>query len=439
MFVTSALRPRLTETMTRARLSITLVTVLLTVLFAQAAPAHAAPGVKYGLTDDAWLQSGSGTLEKRLTTLGAAGVQIVRFNLRWNEIARAKPAQPADPADPAYDWEAIDPVVKGLRAHGLQVVLGMVGTPAWANGGQASNYIPTNPRSFGDFASAAARQYPWVKKWLVWNEPNQQRWLKPTRASLYTSRLLNPAYAAIHARIRGAQVAGGVTAPRGSSGGVSPVDWIAGMRAAHARLDAYAQHAYPLNPKQETPISGGCGHCRTITLADIGRLVTLVTRDFGSARIWITEYGYQTNPPDRLLGVSPTLQARYLGQAALQAYRTPRVDMLIHFLYRDEADIARFQSGLVTVTGTAKLALAGFELPLAEVSRTGTRTTLWGELRAPAAGTRYRLLKRDGARWTTFASGAARRGYFRVVSMLPRGTQVRAVAGRVTSATLLVT
>ena len=40
-----------------------------------------------------------------------------------------------------------------------------------------------------------------------------------------------------------------------------------------------------------------------------------VTRLYGNKRIWITEYGYQTNPPDRLFGVCWRNQARYLTQA----------------------------------------------------------------------------------------------------------------------------
>ena len=36
---------------------------------------------------------------------------------------------------------------------------------------------------------------PWVKLWLVWNEPNQRRWLRPTTPQTYVTKLLNPAYA----------------------------------------------------------------------------------------------------------------------------------------------------------------------------------------------------------------------------------------------------
>src|SRR6478752_3668497 len=347
-----------------------------------APPAHAAAGVKYGITDDAWLQSGPGTLPARLARLHTLGVKVIRFTLNWNLIAPTKPAAPTDPEDASYDWSKVDPVLDGLHSRGLTVVLQLNGVPKWANGGRAANYAPTSTTTFRDFATAAATRYSWVKRWLIWNEPNQVRWLRPTSASVYTTRLLNPAYLAIHHVIPGVQVAGGGTAPRGSTGGVSPVAWLTGMRAAHARLDAYAHNPYPLDPKRETPLTGGCTHCATITMATISRLVTLVSRNFPRARIWLSEYGYQTDPPDHLLGVSPALQARYESEGAYVAWRTPRVDLLIHFLYRDEPSIARFQSGLVTLAGKTKPSYQAFELPLAEISRSGTRTSLWGQLRA---------------------------------------------------------
>jgi hypothetical protein len=408
---------------------------------ALAAPrAAAATGVQYGLTDDAWLLNGPGTLESRLASLNSLGVQVVRFGIRWDQVAHKQPAAPTDPSDPTYDWGKNDDVLNGLRAHGIAVVLQLVGTPGWANGGQPSNVAPTSGATFADFASAAAQRYSWVKRWLIWNEPNQARWLRPTSAAVYTTRLLNPAYAAIHAAISGAQVAGGGTAPRGSTGGVSPVAWIAGMHAAHARLDAYAHNPYPLDPKRETPLTGGCDHCTTITMATIGKLVTLVARDFGRARIWLTEYGYQSNPPDKFLGVSLALQARYMSEGAYAAYHTPRVDLLIHFLYRDEPDLARFQSGLVTLANVEKPAFDAFELPLAQISRIGTRAVLWGELRAPAAGSTAQLELHAGSRWQTLeALHAGPGGFFGWTGTLPRGSQVRIHAGALIGATLTIT
>ena len=112
-----------------------------------------------------------------------------------------------------------------------------------------------------------------------------------------------------------------------------------------------------------------------------------VTRYFGAKPLWLTEYGYQTNPPDRLLGVSYALQARYLADAALRVWQQPGVTLLIQFLVRDEPSLGGWQSGLFSVGGAAKLAYHAFALPLAEVSRRGSSTVLWGQVR-PGSGAR---------------------------------------------------
>ena len=57
-------------------------------------PAQASPRVHYGIQDDAWLEFGPGTLNQRLTTFKRLGVPLVRFTLRWNEVARRRPKDP---------------------------------------------------------------------------------------------------------------------------------------------------------------------------------------------------------------------------------------------------------------------------------------------------------------------------------------------------------
>jgi hypothetical protein len=239
---------------------------------------------------------------------------------------------------------------------------------------------------------------------------------------VYVTRLLNPAYAAIHSAIPAAQVGGGVTAPRGGLGGVSPVDWIVAMGRLGARLDAYAHHPYPSSPS-ETPFAGGCNHCRTITMATLPLLLSTVSQALGPKRIWLDEYGYQTRPPDPF-GVTPALQALYIGQAGLRAWQTPRVDLLIQYLYRDEPDLSRFQSGLVYLSGTAKPALTAFRLPFAQVSRSGTATTVWGEIRA---GRSYRLQQQRGGAWYWAGdmTSADPAGFFERTVNTPAGSQLR--------------
>ena len=108
------------------------------------------------------------------------------------------------------------------------------------------------------------------------------------------------------------------------------------MGRAGARLDAYAHHPYALSPS-ETPWSGGCAHCQTITMSTIDKLVTETRKAFGRpVRLWLTELGYQSNPPDRIAGVPLAVQATYVAAAAYRAWLTPRVDLLIQYLYRDE-------------------------------------------------------------------------------------------------------
>jgi hypothetical protein len=166
-------------------------------------------------------------------------------------------------------------------------------------------------------------------------------------------------------------------------------------------------------------------------MGTIERLVRLVARNFPRARIWLTEYGYQTNPPDPFLGVSPDLQARYASEGSYVAYRTARVDVLIHFLYADEPELGRFQSGLVTVKGVRKPALAAFELPLAETRRRGAITWLWGELRAPAAGKVAVIERQAGLGWQTVVRIRTHgRRIFAWHGRLPAGAVVRLRGGR---------
>ena len=384
---------------------------------------------------------GSSTVRERSTagstSSTALGVDVVRVTIDWRAT---------EPRPGVYDWARADLLLDGLHSRGIAPLVTLYGSPGWANGGLPENYAPVSKTSFAAFARNIAKRYPYVHMWTVWNEPNQRRWLRPTTPATYVKKLLNPAYAAIHSVSPSSQVAGGVTAPRGSTGGVSPVAWIAGMAAAHARLDAYAHNPYPLRPG-ETPMSGGCDHCDTITMATLPRLLRDVQKAFGvHTRIWLTEYGYQTNPPDKLLGVSYATQAKYVSEAALCAYDAPRVDVLIHYLVEDEPDPARWQSGVYTAADHAKPALAGAAVPVhaavadgtahdavgsdpsrrrRDVSAAAVRRGHVGPRRADMRTTARGYLKRA----VNAAPGAARVRAPRLGSPAARATRVRAAIG----------
>jgi hypothetical protein len=378
-------------------------------------PASASPRVQFGIQDDAWLEFGPGKLADRVAKLDQLGVDVVRVTLNWYQI-EVRPGQ--------YRWGRPDRLLGALRRRGLEPVVTLWGTPSWANGG-APNTAPARAEDFNRFANAAAARYLFVRKWVLWNEPNKAIWLKPVSPQLYVSRILNPGYRGIKQVNPAAQVAGGATGPRGGKGGMAPVDFIRAMDRAGARLDVFAHHPYPDNAS-ESPFGGGCDHCKTITMATLERLLREVGRAFPRARIWLTEYAYQTRPPDPF-GVSLETQARFVAEAARRVHDAPKVDMLIHYLYRDEPDLGRWQSGLETIDGRPKLALLATMFPLTQVSRRGSRTTLWGQVRPGDGRQRYVVQTLAGGRW--IGIGGARitdsRGYLRLTVPAEKGALLR--------------
>ena len=134
---------------------------------------------------------------------------------------------------------------------------------------------------------------------------------------------------------RTSKVACGATAPRGNNNpnssrpSVSPLPFLRAMKAGGAKgFDAYAHHPYN-GSAAETPLTppplGARGQPSTaVTLGNIDTLVAELDRLYGTRmRLWITEYGYQTNPPDRTVGVTWSKQAEYLTQAVSVRAKAP--------------------------------------------------------------------------------------------------------------------
>jgi hypothetical protein len=409
-----------------------LVLAILAAALVVTSTASASPAIRFGVQDDAYLTPGP-SLEPNLLTLDQLGAGLVRYLVNWRQIAPTKPRHPANPGDPAYDWSSTDATLGALHARGITVLATLVRTPAWASGGRAQNTVPTGKYAFAAFAVAVAKRYPWLHLWEIWNEPNLQSFLKPNSPKLYVQRLLNPAYVELHALDPANRVAGGATSPRSTSTGLSPVAFMRGMAAAHARLDAYSHHPYAVT-RGETPFGFARGVCRyctgVLTMANLEKLTREAKRDFGPTRIWLTEYGYETNPPDPN-GVSWAAQARYVAEAAERAAAAPNVDLLVQFMLQDEARPNGWQSGLISSTGMFKPAFNSFMLPIAVAGRVKTRATIWGQVR-PGFGPRpYELQRLTPTGWATVGSPAALTApngtYKRVVSA-PAGTRFRVLS-----------
>ena len=353
-----------------------------------------------GINDEAFTLYGDPTTA--FATLRTLKAQVIRVNLYWGGskwgVANKKPADPTDPGDPAYNWSLYDRLVRYATQYKMKVLFSILFTPAWANGGQAGNVPPTNASDLQKFAAAAAERYsglfspptwqqdpnnatsalplPKVTMWTAWNEPNNPIWLFPQYkrvngswvvwSAFQYAKICNAVYNGVHSPdlgpIAGEQVACGVTGPKGndapgtSRASVDPLTFLGQAKQfGMKRFDVYAHHPYA-DAGVESPTFVPTGaHARRVQLGNINLLLSKLTSLYGPKHLWITEYGYQTNPPNRsIFGVPWATQAKDMSQAYSIARANPRIDMMLWFLVRDDPSVSGWQSGLETASGTHK-------------------------------------------------------------------------------------
>jgi len=383
---------------------------------AAAAPTkHAARASKHllvGINDEPdTLYGNPATAFAALRTLRT---QVLRVNLYWGgtkwAVAKQRPTDATDPGDPAYNWALYDRLVRYATDSNIKVVFTILFTPSWANGGKSRTTAPTNARDLQNFAHAAAERYsgfwtppswqqdatlgidnsplPLVTMWTAWNEPNNPLWLTPQykkvsgkwriESARQYARICNAIYAGVHevlisperGPLPGEKVACGVTGPKGndaptsSRASVDPLTFLSAAKSAGMkRFDVYAHHPYADRGNEAPSYVPKGKFKRRVQLGNIGVLVKLLTRLYGPKHLWITEYGYQTNPPDHtVFGTSWKKQSLYMKQAYALARKNPRIDMMLWFLVKDERSIGGWQSGLETVGGKKKPAWNAFRL-----------------------------------------------------------------------------
>jgi len=216
----------------------------------------------------------------------------------------------------------------------------------------------------------------------------------------------------------------------------------------HATGFAHHPYFFLFSPSYSSPVAD------FVPLSDLGRLERGLDRIFATygvlrhIPIYITEYGYQTNPPDPYQVVTPAEQAAYLNEADYMAWRDPRVRSVAQFLLYDAGpDPAyqpssldywdTFQTGLAYGPGTPrdgerKPAFDAYRLPIWIPTRTVTRRSkmlIWGMLRlAPMETAQHALIQWRPARhgsYRTIATVAvpasAVYGYF-TTRIVPPGT-----------------
>jgi len=347
--------------------------LLLCALAALAAPAAlAAERMWVGFHDDPSFRW-SGDRSSIVPSSARDGASIMRLLVQWNLVAPQQPAVASDPFDAAYRFDDLDEALREAQRSDMEVMLTISGTPRWSSGA-GINRMPRRVSDLTSFSRAISSRYsgrfngyPFVRFWSVWNEPNLTRFLAPqfnargkSLAPANYARLYAAAYAGIKAGNPRALVAIGETSPRGSdkAGGLRP-DHSPGRFAelvakANPRLkfNAWAHHPYPFRasarPSQVVKWPN-------VTLSSLPRFETELKRWFKrkTVPIWVTEYGHETNPPDRLFGISYATQAAYLRQAIAMAKKLPYVGMFIWFVYQDNEG-QPWDSGLYARSGAAK-------------------------------------------------------------------------------------
>jgi hypothetical protein len=350
---------------------------LLFVAVALPAAAQATTRMPIGFYDDAsfrWSTDSSANLAAAAT----AGASVIHTNANWATIAPTRPASALSGDDPAYRIADLDQLVAAASQHGLRVMVTIVGTPKWANGGTTPNHMPRRLSDLTAFAHMLATRYNGhnghgsVSLWSVWNEPNLQLFLTPqfsgktvVSPGLY-AKLYKAAYAGIKAGNSSAAVAIGETSPEGrdkpiSTAGqgqsVAPATFARLLaRTKGLKFAAYAQHPYPTTPSGKAL---SLARYPNVTLPNLPRFEKDLAKFFHrTVPIWITEYGHQTKPA-QARGVTYAQQAAYAKQALAYAKTDKNVDMFVWFTLRDSASNP-WKSGLEQSNGAHKPAFASF-------------------------------------------------------------------------------
>jgi hypothetical protein len=376
------------------------------------------------------------------------GVDTLRIEVKWNEVApqpgaRTKPR--FDASDPgAYQgapngypgFGPYDDLIRRAHAIGLRIVITITGdAPRWATAGGRGKSFATanwkvNAEEYGRFAAAVARRYsgtfadlPAVRYFALWNEPNHRNFLKPLSSAprLYRN-MVNQALPKVRSNARrDVRIFVGELAPVGRlPRAMGPTAFLRRWLCLNARFrrtsrgtgcrtfkqikaDGFAHHPY--GPTSRVPRTRD-----VINMLAIRRLGHYLDRARAARRfsrrlsIYNTEFGLQSNPPDRLVSTTLSRQAALINEKEEYAYRYWRLKSHSQYLMHD--DPARpgplavkwsgFQTGLRFASRRAKPSFNAYRFPIV-VKRRARGVSIWGRVR-PGSGRRYVRIQLRGGR-----------------------------------------
>jgi hypothetical protein len=327
-----------------------------------------------------------------------------------------------------------------VRAHamGFRLFATIAGdAPKWATRGGVgfNNYV--NAGEYAKFAEAVARRYngkfaglPAIRYFSIWNEPNHKQFLRPVGSApaVYRGLVREGVPAVRRGAVGGAKVFVGETAPsgvRGKSTGPRTFlqRWLClsrswkKIRSGGCRnfkkvdADAYAHHPYG-------PPGRVSSKRDTVSIGVIGRLFDYLDkagargRLHRKLRVYDTEFGYQSNPPERNVSTTPSRQAKLINEKEEAHYRSGRLKSYSQYLMYDDKPLFAFQTGLRFRSGKAKPAYNAYRLPIVVHNRGRRGVHIWGRVR-PGDGGRFVQLRVNGRKYGPRIRTNSR-GYFGV-------------------------
>jgi hypothetical protein len=327
------------------------------------------------------------------------------------------------------------------------------GAASSGGGGGGGVPLPGIPRlldlpvpSQGASAAQAGGSNPRVDLWAFWNEPNLSSWLGPQyrKGVPRSPRIYRALVRAGHQGLVDSghgndEILIGDLLPFARSGRtgpkkIRPIQFLRELACVDRRYRPYrgraarrrgctrysalpgtglAVHPYTLagGPRVRVP------HREDISISTLGRVTSALNRLDRRGRlarrrmpVWVTEFGFQTDPPDRFQAPIRRVPG-FMGESEWIAYRNGRVASYSQYtliddrLGRGAARYGGWQAGLRFANGRKKRGVyRAFELPLFVRLRGRSSVEVFGAVRNADSGT------------VTIESRRGRRGSFRRVA-----------------------
>ena len=321
---------------------------------------------------------------------------------------------------------------------------------------------------------AQAAPLPAVRIWSVWNEPNLPRFLLPQRSSSRSRTPVSPhlyrrLYLAAHGALSGTghgadTILIGELLPVGRSSrttrsSIRPLEFLREFACLDSRYRAFrgrAAKARGCTGFKAIPGSALAFHPYTLaggpavkprhrddaSISTLSRITKALDRLSSRKRlvsrrmpVYLTEFGFQTDPPDRFFGSPLKRVPGYMNYSERLTYSNSRVMTYSQYPLVDDGNTAGFQSGLRFADGRAKPGVhLAYRLPI-WTRRVGSRTEVFGAVRAADSGTVVIESRRGKGKWKRVGTASIKaRGYFRrVVRVNGKGRQFRFAYGKVRS------